>query len=199
MVFRKKRRDDEEPEDISRDDEVRDDVFGRRDIFGSGFDGFFGDFKRIDEMMNELMKGAFSGKGFEDGKPFVYGFSLKSGPDGKPVFEEFGNVKPGPTPRATPRVSDSREPLVDVINREDSVIVIAELPGVSKEDINLEATGSSLEIKVDKEGKKFYKQVALPADVKEDGIEATYNNGVLEVKLKKKQVEKQKSKKIVIK
>lgn len=189
----RKKKDNDEPFEGDEKDEDFDSR--RRDFFGRDpFDDLFGDFHRVDEMMNELMRNMFSGKiKFEGSQPFVYGFSLKTGPDGKPVFEEFGNVKPG----AKPLVSDAREPLVDVMDKDDQIIVIAELPGVGKKDIDLEASGKSLEIKVDMPNRKFYKQVELPAEVFEDATDATYNNGVLEVKLKKKHVEK-KTKRIQI-
>ena len=41
--------------------------------------------------------------------PFVYGFRYRLGPDGKPEFEEFGNVRPSPKGAIT---SDNREPLL---------------------------------------------------------------------------------------
>lgn len=51
-MFRKKKRDYDDP-----------------------FDGFFEEFSRIDEIMEELMKDMFSGKGrIEMGKPYIYGF-----------------------------------------------------------------------------------------------------------------------------
>lgn len=190
MVFRKKR-------DEGKDDEDSYDPFLDRDAFG--FDDVFGDFKRIDQMMHELMKGAFSGKIKFEGQPFVYGFSLKTGPDGKPVFEEFGNVRPQGPASTKPVISEAREPLVDVMGKGEEIIVIAELPGVRKEDIDLEAAGKSLEIKVDTPDKKFYKRVELPCDVLEDATDATYNNGVLEVKLKRVGMAKPKGKKIQVK
>ena len=192
----KKKKDDEDHVEKEDDEDTSDDIFEGGIFSRDPFGGLFGDFGRIDNMMNELMKNAFNGKmKFEGSQPFVYGFSLKSGPDGKPVFEEFGNVKPG----VKPLVSDVREPLVDVMDGDEAIIVIAELPGVEKADICLEATGNVLEIKVDKPGKKFYKQVQLPADVRDDAVDATYNNGVLEVKLKKKQASKPKGRKIEVK
>jgi len=158
------------------------------------FDEFFGDFgsfRGIDEMMNEMMKGLFnSGARIEKGKPFVYGFSMKTGPDGKPVVQEFGNVKPG----AKPVVSDAREPLVDVVERDKEIIVIAELPGVNKEDIDLEVVEGGLEIMVGTPSKKYYKVVQLPGAVAEDVMDASYNNGVLEVKLKRREGKKPKKK-----
>jgi HSP20 family protein len=150
----------------------------------------------MEEVMNELMKNMFNGTSrLESGKPYVYGFSMKTGPDGKPVFNEFGNVKP----RGQPKVSDAREPLVDVMERDKDIIVIAELPGVNKGDIDLELASDSLEIKVDGGGKKYYKAVKLPAAVEDDTTDASYNNGVLEVKLRRKGIKKMRGKKIQIK
>ncbi len=170
---------------------------GWRDDRGDDpFGDFFGEFRRIDEIMNELMKTAFSSSfRAEPGKPFVYGFSMRTGPDGKPIIEEFGNVRP----HGRPVISDAREPLVDVIDRENEVVVIAELPGVDKEKIDLEVGKDTVEIKVDTPEKKYYKLVELPAEVEEEGVEATYKNGVLEVKLKRKEKKKEKSKKVKIK
>jgi HSP20 family protein len=158
------------------------------------FDDFFMDFDKMDEMMNDIMKSMFSSLGdMQRGKPFVYGFSMKTGPDGKPVINEFGNVKPGK--KAV--VSDAREPLVDVMERDKDIMVIAELPGVSKGDIDLEFEGGALVISVE-HPKKYYKVVELPVKVVEDKIGATYNNGVLEIKLKRKSERKNKGKKITI-
>lgn len=176
-------------------------VFDRDPFFDDVFKEF-GAFRGIEEMMNELMKGAMSGDvKFEEGKPFVYGFSMRSGPDGKPIIEEFGNAKSGGSVKngGKPIISDAREPLVDVIERDSDLVIVAELPGVNKSDIDLEVAGKSLEIKVDTPNKKYYKEVELPCDVKEDATDATYNNGVLEVKLKRVACKKPKGKKIEIK
>jgi HSP20 family protein len=202
-MFRKKKDEEKRGEEDfesgqNPDNEVRRedvDVFGRR--FGADpFSNMFSDFSGIERMMNDLMKNMFSGEQrIEPGKPFVYGFSMKSGPDGKPVISEFGNVKP----QAKARVTDAREPLVDVVEKENEIIVIAELPGVSKEEIDLEAASDRLIIDVENSEKKFYKEVVLPCDVKEDAIDASYKNGILEVKLKRVSESRPKTKKISIK
>ncbi len=188
MVFRKKKDDDREPFDKKPEKPFRG---------GSPFDDLFGDFGRMDEMMNELMRNMFKGMGdLKANKPFVYGFSMKTGPDGKPVIREFGNVKPG----RAPSVSDAREPLVDVMEQDKEIMVIAELPGVEKKDIDLSVVdGNLLEISVDTPQKRYHKTIELPAEVKEDTADATYNNGVLEVKLKRKKEKKTKGKRISIK
>jgi len=116
--------------------------------------------------------------------PIVYGYSITIGPDGKPIIREFGNIKPGRRPEIV-EVSEAREPLVDVYEEDEIVKVIAEVPGVEKKDINLNATEKKLIISVDTPQRKYYKEVDLPAEVDPQSAKATYKNGVLEVVLKK--------------
>ena len=111
--------------------------------------------------------------------PFVYGHSVKIGPDGKPDIREFGNVKP--TPRGLPQVQEEREPLVDIVETTGEIHVVAELPGVDKKDISLSGTDDSLTIAVDSPQRKYYKEVKLPAKVKVKEAKTGYKNGVLEV------------------
>jgi len=120
--------------------------------------------------------------------PIVYGYSITIGPDGKPVIREFGNIKPGTlTGRAAPQLRPEREPLVDVIEEEKQIRVVAELPGVNKEDIELNVDENLLTIRVDTERRKYYKEVNLPAPVDPNTAKASYNNGVLEVVMTKKE------------
>ncbi|MCD6414883.1 MAG: Hsp20/alpha crystallin family protein [Candidatus Diapherotrites archaeon] len=99
-----------------------------------------------------------------------------------------------------------REPLADMWETDDAVFVTLELPGVSKDDIKLNITENQLEVSVDfhkeekeeKSGYKrferqyrgFYRAVSLPAKVIPDKAEATYKNGVLEIKLPKAEKKK---------
>ncbi|MBS7656208.1 Hsp20/alpha crystallin family protein, partial [Candidatus Bathyarchaeota archaeon] len=71
------------------------------------------------------------------------------------------------------------------------------VPGVEKEDINLECAEKSLIISVDTQTRKYYKEVELPAEVDPQSAKASYKNGVLEVTLTKKKV-KPKGQKIKI-
>ncbi|MEM2066082.1 MAG: Hsp20/alpha crystallin family protein, partial [Candidatus Caldarchaeum sp.] len=91
-----------------------------------------------------------------------------------------------------------REPLVDVYDEDQNVKVVAEIPGVRKEDIDLTVDEKMLTIKVDTEQRKYYKEVELPVEVSTTGVKATYNNGVLEVTLPKKQTSKPRGEKIKI-
>jgi len=119
--------------------------------------------------------------------PFVYGYSVKIGPDGKPEIHEFGNVKPS---RLGPQVKEEREPLVDVIETDGEIHIVAELPGVEKNDIKLHGTEDSLTISVDTAQRKYYKEVMLPAKVKVKEAKTQYKNGVLEITLPKIKEEK---------
>jgi len=109
---------------------------------------------------------------------YVYGFTMNFAGDGNPVFEEFGNVSPY-------GVHGYMEPITDVIEKYDSVSVIVELPGVAKEDIDLRSTVESVFIKVDTPFRKYTKDVKLSCRVRPESAVAKYNNGVLEVTLKR--------------
>jgi HSP20 family protein len=110
--------------------------------------------------------------------PFVYGYSVKIGPDGKPEINEFGNLKPS---RKGPMVKEEREPLVDILDTDGEIHVVAELPGVEKTDIELRGSEEELTISVDTPQRKYYKDIPLPARVKVTEAKTRYKNGVLEV------------------
>ena len=120
--------------------------------------------------------------------PFVYGYSVKIGPDGKPVIREFGNIKPGPGREGEPplNLQDRREPLIDLIEEDDKIKVLAELPGVEKEDIKLYVTRDTLTIDVDTPERRYRKELDLPFEIDDKSAKSTYQNGVLETVLTKK-------------
>ncbi len=137
--------------------------------------------KRIPKSLVRESKTSDGGTKKEIG-PIVYGYSVTIGPDGKPVVREFGNVKreAGAPWKA---VQDAREPLVDVVSSDKEVRVIAEMPGVSKEDIELTVGDRSLVISVDREERRYYKELELPGVVDPQRAKSAYNNGILEVTL----------------
>lgn len=119
--------------------------------------------------------------------PFVYGYSIEIGPDGKPVIREFGNMKPGIEEEQPLNLYDRREPLVDVIEDDDFIKVLAELPGVEKQDIRLQATLRGLTINVDNADRKYFKELTFPVDIDRSTAKSTFRNGVLEITFRKKQ------------
>ncbi len=168
----------------------------------SFFDLFDEIIREMEEEMNRIMR-EFESESFRIeptelfrggmAKPYVYGIRITIGPDGKPVIEEFGNVKRVQGKRM---ISEEREPLVDVFEHEDEITVVAEIPGVEKEKINLEITEDrrKLIIRASNTNRKYYKEVELPAEVDPSSAKASYKNGVLEVKLKKIKKERKEKK-----
>jgi HSP20 family protein len=187
--------------------------FRRRPFFRSTFGDMDKFFKEMEEMMeNEFRKLSEKaprelvrertlpdGTKVNEWGPFVYGYSVTIGPDGKPQFREFGNVKPEGR-MGSPRINvkDKREPLVDVMTTNGNVKVIVELPGVEKKDIKLHGTENTLTIIVETPQRKYYKEVKLPTKVDPKKAESTYKNGVLEVVLLKEKGEKPKGEPIKI-
>ncbi len=90
-------------------------------------------------------------------------------------------------------------PAVDIEELEDAYVVEAEVPGVKREDVNIEVSGNELtisgEIKVrEREGiirrrtrrvGEFEFRVLLPNEVNAEGIDAKLNDGVLTVRIPK--------------
>jgi HSP20 family protein len=120
--------------------------------------------------------------------PLVYGYSMTIGPDGKPKVKEFGNIRTlgggGMTP---PALTAEREPLSDVTTTEKDVIVTVEMPGVSKQDIKINAYDSSVEVStIESAAKKYRRLIELPPDADVETAKSTYTNGILEITFKKK-------------
>lgn len=69
----------------------------------------------------------------------------------------------------------------DVHEYDDRITVIADLPGVAKEEIDLQCDGRVVSIRASGENRSYDERVRLPAQVDEHSASATYNNGVLEV------------------
>ncbi len=92
-------------------------------------------------------------------------------------------------------------PAIDVFEKDDKFVVKAELPGMKEEDIDVSVVGDTLTIKGEKEMEtetkeedyyqweraygSFYRAIPLPSTVDASKIEASYEDGVLEVTLPK--------------
>ncbi|MGV9173318.1 MAG: archaeal heat shock protein Hsp20 [Promethearchaeia archaeon] len=137
------------------------------------------DFQRMQDMFKKQF-------GAQGGSPFMTGFNVNFGSNGKPVIKSFGNLKPKKHSKE-PEASNFREPLVDVNEDEEYVIIVAEMPGIEKEDIELKSSTQNIIIstKEDAQGRKYYKELSLPAPVDSERAKARLKNGILEVKLKK--------------
>ena len=115
----------------------------------------------------------------------IYGFTVKVGlGDQGPRIEPFGNIRRDATSGRT-EVQEVREPMVDVFEEEDHLLVLAELPGIGKDDIKVDLKDDVLTITAERGDKKYRKEVLLPRCVPKNKMQVTCNNGVLEIKCPK--------------
>jgi HSP20 family protein len=112
----------------------------------------------------------------------IYGFTVKVGLGNEvPTLEPFGNIRRDIKSGRT-EVQEVREPMVDVFEEEDHLLVVAELPGIGKEDVRIEAKDDVLTISAEHGDKKYRKEVLLPRSVSKEKMQISCNNGVLEIK-----------------
>ena len=92
-------------------------------------------------------------------------------------------------------------PAVDVLESKDAYLIRAELPGMTREDIKVEVKDGNLVLSgerksekpadgveyrhVERIAAKFWRSFSLPETAKQDGIEATYKEGILEIRVPK--------------
>ncbi len=108
------------------------------------------------------------------------------------------------------KYTDSFSPKIDISEGEKNINVIAEIPGVNKEDIKIVLEDNILTIEGEKknnnvkDGENFHRSersygyfkrcFTLPAEVDSENIEAKYENGILNVSMKKLEIKKAKEK-----
>jgi HSP20 family protein len=115
----------------------------------------------------------------------IYGFTVKVGlGDQGPRIEPFGNIRRDAESGRT-EVQEVREPMVDVFEEEDHILVLAELPGIGKDDIQVDVNDDVLTIVAERKDKKYRKEVLLPCSVPKAKMQVMCNNGVLEIKCPK--------------
>jgi len=126
--------------------------------------------------------GEFRVKGLGEKARGVYGFTIRTGIGGAPTVERFGNIR---STDEGPVVAEVREPLVDMFDEDQEIVVVAEMPGVAEEDIRCEIQDDILSLETGGE-RRYAKEILLPGAVDAATLRKTYRNGILELRLKKK-------------
>jgi len=150
-------------------------VVSRRKTVFDVIDEFFREvekrFAEVEEEFERLFREAVVGGKGGAGCPYSYSVRITVGPRGvSKVVEEHGY----------------RVPEVEVVERDGEVWVVADLPGAQKEGIDVKVTERTVTIKA-QDSRKYYREVELPAEVVPESAKASYKNGVLEIRLKKKE------------
>ncbi len=183
MVYRR-RRDDEDDED---------------DFFGDMFDSFGIDFDRFNERMRRMFEKIAKDPEATTFGPFVYGFTYKTDQNGRPLFQEFGNVPGVRNPGITQGVEkDVREPITDMNTDASNMYITYELPGINKNDIDLKVSDHNVVLNVSGGPRKYFKEIESEHKLKPDSTEAKFINGILDVKIALDKADDQKGKKIKI-
>jgi len=110
------------------------------------------------------------------------------------------------------RIEFARTIPIDIAESEKELLLRAELPGFNKDEIKLKVTPTTIGISAEKKkisidkGENFFRQeraygsarrvMTLPAEVKTEGIKAKFENGILQVMMKKKEIVKKKEVKV---
>ncbi|MCH2404392.1 MAG: Hsp20/alpha crystallin family protein [Nitrososphaerales archaeon] len=156
------------------------------DLF-KDLDGFEEIFREFEHEMNDDLVNMINKIESEDrhrSEAFIYGYSINIDENGKAEINEFGNIKSSSEGEENLEVSESREPLVDIIEGKNAVTVVIELPGVEKSDIKVEIKESIIFVTTIN-SKNYYKEIPLTGKIIANSARARYNNGILEIIINK--------------
>ncbi len=137
--------------------------------------------KMIEELQNDAEQSFKEWQDFDEleARPLIYGFTMSIGADGEPVVRTFGDkeIKTG-----------CREPVYEqfVKSNTDELIVTAEMPGIERNDIELNVSDSKLVISTPNAERRYKAEVDLEAQVDPQSAKAFYKNGILTVTLRVK-------------
>jgi HSP20 family protein len=157
------------------------------DLFGLG--GIFKGIEKLVDLAGKLEeKGGMSKEGeinldhLRKGMKGVYGFTINTAGGGSPKVETFGNIRKTPE---GPKVDEEREPITDMFDEENEIMVIAEMPGIEFEDIKIDLKEDILEIFAASKSRTYRKELLLPVKVTLQNLSHKFTNGILEIRIKK--------------
>ena len=157
------------------------------DIFGLG--GLFKGIEKLVDLAGKLEeKGGIKKEGeinfdhLKKGMKGVYGFTINTAGGGSPRVETFGNIKKTPE---GPKVDEEREPITDIFDEKDEIVVIAEMPGIEESDLKIDLKEDILEIKAVSKSRSYRKELLLPVKVLKSDLVHKFTNGILEIRIKK--------------
>ncbi len=162
-----------------------------RDVGHKGsFEGILGGLTDLVEKLGDLAEkgeqlsrtGQIQWEGKEKDFKGVCGFSVKVGLGGEGIkVEPFGNIRRDEK-SGEAIVQEIREPVVDVFEEEDYTLIVAEMPGIGAENVQLDVQDDLLTIYAEKGDKKYRKEVLLPRSYPREKMMVSCNNGILEIK-----------------
>ncbi|MEI7980474.1 MAG: Hsp20/alpha crystallin family protein [Bacteroidota bacterium] len=157
------------------------------DLFGLG--GLFKGIEKLVDLAGKLEeKGGISKEGeinfdhIKKGMKGVYGFTINTAAGGIPKVETFGNIKKTPE---GPKVDEEREPITDIFDEKNEIVIIAEMDGLEENDLKIDLKGDILEISAASKNRTYRKEMLLPVKVVRQNLKHKFTNGILEIRIKK--------------
>jgi len=157
------------------------------DLFGLG--GLFKGIEKLVDLAGKLEeKGGISKEGeinfdhIKKGMKGIYGFTVNTAVGGEPQVETFGNIKKTPE---GPRVDEEREPITDIFDEKNEIVIIAEMPGIEEVDLKIDLKEDILEISAVSNNRTYRKELLLPVKVVSKNLNHKFNNGILEIRIAK--------------
>lgn len=158
---------------------------------GFGIEGIFKGLAEVIERLGDLAEkgeelsrsGEIPLSGKDKDLKGIFGFSVKMGLGGEGVkVEPFGNVSKKDSSTGRTVVDEIREPLVDVFEEKDHVLIVAEMPGIQAGDVQTDLQDDILVFTAQRGDKKYRKEVLLPGDFQKSGVTVSCTNGIVEIK-----------------
>jgi len=137
---------------------------------------------KLEEKGGIAKEGEINFDHIKKGMKGVYGFTINTAGGGSPKVETFGNIKKTPE---GPKVDEEREPMTDVFDEKDEIVIIAEMPGIEKNDLKLDLKEDILEISAANKNRTYRKELLLPIKVVSENLSHKFKNGILEIRIKK--------------
>ena len=157
------------------------------ELFGLG--GLFKGIEKLVDLAGKLEeKGGMNKEGeinfdhIKKGMKGVYGFTINTAVGGSPKVETFGNIRKTPE---GPKVDEEREPITDVFDEKDEIVILAEMPGIEDSDIKLDLKDDIIEISAVGKNRTYRKELLLPVKVVAKNMGHKFTNGILEIRIKK--------------
>jgi HSP20 family protein len=168
------------------------DLFGKSTGGGAVGGGLFAGLGNLVEQLGKLAEQQSGsgeidfGSGSDKRMKGVYGFTVKSalGERGGVKVEPFGNIKRDEAGK-TVEVQAIREPMIDLFDEVDHLLIVAEVPGITEDAVRLELQDDILIFTAEKGDSQYRKEVLLPASFAAEQMSFTCRNGILEVRFNK--------------
>jgi len=186
------------PNDKSNDKSI--DMDG---LFGMG--GMLGGFSQLIQQLGSLaekgeqLKRSSQSDSSDPAKKVAgsFGYSVKFGGEsfgGSRSSDSFSSEDHA-TPKSTVRqagqpeaarsrpVQSVREPIVDTFDEADHFLIIAEMPGVSKDNIELRFSENAMQLIGLSTLTRYEKSISIPENATREDVSVITNNGIVEIRL----------------